>query len=95
MVTIQLPGAFHHFLQKTQLKTAFMQMLIETVIFNLSRPNTFLEDSSFQYLFGRVVFNWVGVPNFWEGRVENRAKRRKDPISLGLKGKFSNLSLKR
>ena len=39
MVTIQLPGAFYDFLQKTELKIAFIQMLIETVIFNLSRPN--------------------------------------------------------
>ena len=49
----------------------------------------FLDDSPFQYLFGKVVFNWVGVPNFWEEQVENRAKTRKNPISLGLEGDFS------
>ena len=25
----------------------------------------------------KVVFDWQGVLNFWEGRVENRAKTRK------------------
>ena len=43
-------------------------------------------DSPFQYLFGKVVYNWVGVPNFWEGWVENRAKRRKRPNFPGLRG---------
>ena len=39
MVTIQLPGAFNGFLQEMQLKIVFLQLLIETVIFNLSRRN--------------------------------------------------------
>ena len=47
-----------------------------------------------QYLFEKVGFNWMGVPNVWEGRVENRANGEKRPNSLGLEGEFSNLSLK-
>ena len=34
------------------------------------QDETFWEDSPVPYLFEKVVSNWVGVPNFWEERVE-------------------------
>ena len=84
MITIQLPGALMAFCKKC--KTVFLQLLIETLIY---QDETFREDSPVPYLFENVVFNWLRVPNFWEGRVENRAKMRKRPNFPGLRKAIS------
>ena len=31
----------------------------------------------FPYVSKNIILKWVGVPDFWEGQVENRAKCRK------------------
>ena len=36
-------------------------------------------------LFKKVILKWVGVPDFWEGQVKNRAKCGKMVIFSGLK----------
>ena len=46
---------------------------------------TLPDDSSILLLFIKVILKWVGVPDFWEGHVENRAKCRKMVIFPGLK----------
>ena len=49
---------------------------------------TLCDDSSILEFFKKVILKWVGVPNFWEGQVENRAKCGKWSFSQGLSREF-------
>ena len=47
--------------------------------------NLFVMMVSIHVLFKKVILKWVGVPDLWEGQVENRAKCGKIVIFSGLK----------
>ena len=87
MLFIQLSGAFYELLQKNVIENSLLQLLIETVIFSLSR-RIFMRGQPFQYLSEEVVFSWAGVTFFERDGWKYRTKTTKDPISLTLDGKF-------
>ena len=65
-------------------------MLLETTNFKVSNK-ILCNNSSILVLFKKVIFKWMGVPDFWEGQMKNRAKCKKMIIFQARN--FSRLSL--
>ena len=52
------------------------------------KNKTLCDDSSILVRFKKIILKWAGVPDFWEGQVEIRAKSGKWSFSQGLSREF-------
>ena len=69
------------------IETAFLQMLIETTIFDWSKRIPF-KKKPFSWIIRKFNFRRVKMPNVWEGWMENRAKMKNIGIFLSLDRRF-------